>query len=80
MLSVATPVRGATWSTWGSWPVSDRKNADRDEQQHRADEDIGRAGEQGPALPQPAQVHDHDQQDRQRDELNGPRLKRRKAE
>ncbi len=25
MLSVATPVRGATWSTWGSWPVSDRK-------------------------------------------------------
>ena len=55
------------------------EDADGDEQQHRADEDVGRAGEQGAALPQPAQVHDHDQQDRRRDELNGPRLKRRKG-
>ena len=79
MVSVATPVSGC--DVLDLWKLAGQRaeHADGDEQQHRADEDVGGAGEQRAALPQSAQVHDHDQQDRERDQRNRHGLKHRKG-
>ncbi len=71
MFSVATPLNASTCEAWGSVPVMRLEHAHADQQQHRADEDVGGAGEERAALPQAAQVHHHDQQDRQRDQRHG---------